>query len=319
VLSLIVPTFNKLPRLRLCLTSLEAQTLPHDAFEVIVVVDGSTDGTLEFLRSLRPTYELRVIAGPNGGRSVARNRGASAARSELLAFADDDVLLGPRFLEAHHARHASREGPLVVHGEIFQMPWLRFFADPTSGEFVAGLHEGSYPGLQQQRLSESDLLQRFGDVVVRRARVDRFEQAVRRMLLSRGGDRVAPWLGFTGGNVSVSKAAFWAVGGFDEALGRRWGCEDLELGYRLHGAGLEFVNEPGAPAYHLSHFRPGGQTEHRAAFAYFAAKHRDPVISLLDGFFHGEESIDSYIDRVRAASPSLASQKGSLAYVLTDH
>ena len=49
-ISVVIPTFNRCTLLRQCLDSLERQTLDHSAFEVIVVVDGSTDGTEAFLK-----------------------------------------------------------------------------------------------------------------------------------------------------------------------------------------------------------------------------------------------------------------------------
>ena len=72
--SIIIPTYNRAEKLRRCLEALSVQTQPAPDFEVVVVVDGSSDGTLEMLASFETSFELRVIQQPNAGQSVALNR-----------------------------------------------------------------------------------------------------------------------------------------------------------------------------------------------------------------------------------------------------
>ena len=98
-ISVIIPTFNRPCLLRNCLFALEQQTLPPGSFEVIVVDDGS-----QVPLSLDPAewlhaFTLRVIRQENTGPSGARNRGAEAARGDILAFTDDDCLPIPEWLE----------------------------------------------------------------------------------------------------------------------------------------------------------------------------------------------------------------------------
>jgi GT2 family glycosyltransferase len=94
-ISAIVPVRNGAQSLPALLRSLQAQTLPRERFEVIVVDNGSTDGTAEIAAS----YDTRVIEEPVANRSRARNRGAAAARSRLYAFTDADCVADPRWLE----------------------------------------------------------------------------------------------------------------------------------------------------------------------------------------------------------------------------
>jgi glycosyltransferase involved in cell wall biosynthesis len=104
-LSVIVPTFNRRALLEGCLKALEAQSFTD--FEVIVAVDGSTDGTVALLTTLerRSPYHLAVLALPNGGRSQARNAAIKAARGSVLVFCDDDVTFDIETLARHAAFH----------------------------------------------------------------------------------------------------------------------------------------------------------------------------------------------------------------------
>jgi len=103
--SVIVPTFNRRAMVREAVASVLSQTVRD--FELIVVDDGSEDGTAECLNREFGS-DLRLIRTENRGVAAARNTGAAAARGELLAFLDSDDLWRPRKLEAqleHFAAH----------------------------------------------------------------------------------------------------------------------------------------------------------------------------------------------------------------------
>lgn len=91
MVSVIIPTYNRASTLRRTVDSALAQT--YQPLEVIVVDDGSTDGTLEVLRSYGD--RIHAITQPNGGPSAARNTGAKAANGEWLAFLDSDDVWRP--------------------------------------------------------------------------------------------------------------------------------------------------------------------------------------------------------------------------------
>src|SRR5688572_14275047 len=88
-ISVIIPTFNRAGRVILAIDSVLNQDYPPEAMQVVVVDDGSSDGTVERLRS-RYGNRICVFEQPNQGPSAARNRGVEAARHRLVAFLDSD-------------------------------------------------------------------------------------------------------------------------------------------------------------------------------------------------------------------------------------
>ncbi|HEU4325429.1 MAG TPA: exopolysaccharide biosynthesis glycosyltransferase EpsD [Roseiflexaceae bacterium] len=131
-LSVIIPTYNRLDRLRRVLAALEHQTVEPECFEVVVVVDGSTDGTDTFLAGYGGPLRLTPVFQPNSGVAAARNNGVARASGELILFIDDDVVPAPDLLAEHLAAHERCPGPTVVLGpmltpEDFAMsPWVRW-------------------------------------------------------------------------------------------------------------------------------------------------------------------------------------------------
>jgi glycosyltransferase involved in cell wall biosynthesis/peptidoglycan/xylan/chitin deacetylase (PgdA/CDA1 family) len=100
-LSVIIPTYERCKNLTRCLRSLESQTLDASRFEVIVIVDGSDDGTIEFLEGYEPKFPLIHEWQTNSGQGAARNNGAGKASGNLFVFLDDDVIAGPALLQEH--------------------------------------------------------------------------------------------------------------------------------------------------------------------------------------------------------------------------
>ena len=93
--SVIVPVYNGAETLPACLRALQQQTLPADRYEVIVVDDGSTDGSADLARR----FGVQVISQENAGPAAARNRGVQAARGEILLFTDADCAPAPDWIE----------------------------------------------------------------------------------------------------------------------------------------------------------------------------------------------------------------------------
>jgi len=102
LISVVIPTYNRLRQLTTALDSVLAQS--YSNFEVIVVDDGSEDGTGQSVESLirsRPSTAptVRYVLQTNQGSSVARNRGIAEARGEWIAFLDSDDIWYPEKLE----------------------------------------------------------------------------------------------------------------------------------------------------------------------------------------------------------------------------
>ena len=95
--SVIIPTFNRKNFLFDILESLAKQTLPSDFFEVIVIDDGSIDGTGEIVEKTFP-FKMRYFWQSNQGDAAARNRGAQESEADILVFLDDDILVEPDYL-----------------------------------------------------------------------------------------------------------------------------------------------------------------------------------------------------------------------------
>src|SRR5579862_3767242 len=120
-ISVVIPTYNRREVVRGSLETLFRQSLPPSQFEIIVVVDGSTDGTADSLRSLNPPCRFRLIEQENRGPAGARNTGFRSAESELVLFLDDDMRCDPALLTAHIAAHRGPD-PTVAFGAIFLSP-----------------------------------------------------------------------------------------------------------------------------------------------------------------------------------------------------
>ena len=115
--SVIIPNYNYARTLGACLESVLTQT--HPPHEVIVVDDGSTDGSPGLARA----YPCTVIENAgNGGVSAARNRGAAAATGEILFFLDSDIALCPDALERAVALLRAEPELGCVHGLVDKVP-----------------------------------------------------------------------------------------------------------------------------------------------------------------------------------------------------
>jgi glycosyltransferase involved in cell wall biosynthesis len=214
VLSVVVPTMNKVDLLQRTLGALLAQEAgPGRIWEVIVVNDGSTDGTADYLArtrgdrlNLMPSLEV-VSPERNVGRARARNLGARQARGRYILFLDDDIVAPEGLLRAHLDLLEENPGhgtigrvvtsPEIIDGALFH------YLDSRG---VAKLPSGPAPG-------------RF----------------------------------FVTQNATVPRKEFLGVGGFDEGF-TGYGFEDMEVAFRLEDlAGVRFLTLPFPVPAHVHH------------------------------------------------------------------
>jgi GT2 family glycosyltransferase len=132
-ISVVIPTYQRRASLLRALAALSSQTVPPAEYEVVVAIDGSTDGTAEAVCSFPAPYRLRAVEQPNRGRAAARNAGIGAAQGELIVFLDDDMDAAPELLEAHWRAHAGSArktvlGPVPIVVETDAPPLVRYRA-----------------------------------------------------------------------------------------------------------------------------------------------------------------------------------------------
>ena len=130
--SVIVCTYNRRNLVLSTLASLRRQTLPYDQFEVIVVDNGSSDGTVNAVRTyvgaglyeqkkFEQTWRVQCLCEPQNGLAYARNTGILAASGEIAVFLDDDAIADPHFLE-HLSTAYGNTGAGAVGGRV-ELRW----------------------------------------------------------------------------------------------------------------------------------------------------------------------------------------------------
>ncbi len=115
LVSVIVPAYNVASKIQRCLTSLCKQTYPK--LEIIVIDDGSTDGTAEIIRNMAKRDErIRCITQKNKGVAAARNKGLEAAHGAYIAFCDGDDYVSPDYIGKLVECRKKRDADWVVSG-----------------------------------------------------------------------------------------------------------------------------------------------------------------------------------------------------------
>ncbi|HKT01479.1 MAG TPA: glycosyltransferase family 2 protein [Rugosimonospora sp.] len=264
--SVVIPTYNRAELLSHTLASLAGQDMPQDHFEVLVVDDGSSDHTRSTVEGFRDRLPVRYFFKPDEGyrAAEARNVGISAARGEICVFVDSGVMLHPGCLSAHVAAHRVATAPLAVCGYVYCFE----FGDANAASMRADIDVRD-PGGTIARLAAT---RRWLDV----------REAFYAKYTDDFADLPAPWLMFWTADASARTDLVRSVGMFDAGI-RQWGCDDLDLGYRLHRAGARVVLERRASAIHYPHEKDSHASMALAAAGhqYLARKYDAPIVQLL--------------------------------------
>ena len=102
MISIVIPTYNRLPILRKCLQALEQQDFAAAPYEIILVDDGSTDATLDWLEQHQAELpHLHQFERDHQGAAAARNFGVLQAHGDKIVFIDSDLVVMPSFLQEH--------------------------------------------------------------------------------------------------------------------------------------------------------------------------------------------------------------------------
>lgn len=201
LVSFVIPLFNNLALTRTCVASLQATLpagLPH---EIILVDDGSTDGTRDWLATLAAPFRV-VLNEHNAGYAVSNNRAVALARGDLLALLNNDLVLQAKWFERIVAAHRSLGARAGLVGNV-------------------------------QLDARTGVIDHTGIVINREGKPehDRAMPSWRECFLAR--IRRVPAV--TGACMILERRLWQQLGGFDEAYVN--GGEDIDLCFKARAAG----------------------------------------------------------------------------------
>lgn len=216
--SVIMPSYQTpAAMLARTLAALERQTYPRHLFEVVFVDDGSNPP----LRLPNSPLDIKIVRQERRGFGIARarNRGARAARHDILLFLDSDMLVEADWLLQHARWHHAVADALTVGRRA------NVAADDLDAHAI--------------RAQQGDLCAVFAGRSLDPPSAD--ANLLRTNGLTTRADDLFRVV--DGADFGIGKAFYWAIGGTDESFSR-WGMEDIELGYRAFAHGGLLVPMP---------------------------------------------------------------------------
>jgi glycosyltransferase involved in cell wall biosynthesis len=241
--SVIIPTYQRRDLVLAAVQSLLLQTIAP--LEIIVVIDGSTDGSADALRTVTSRVPIIVIEQKNAGAAAARNAGAQIAKGTVLLFLDDDMEADSAMIAEHLASHHAGADAVLGH-----MP---LHPDCNTNLIASGVAEWARERLERLSLPGANL--NLHDLLTGQLSV-----AAPVFQRTQGFDR-----------------RFTHNGAF--------GNEDVDFGIRLLRSGHDIRFNPAAisaqrysvtPAQHLRQWRQAGQAD-----VLFARKHPQDGLEIL--------------------------------------
>lgn len=147
-LSIVVPTHNRRDKLLRVLDGYNRQTARDRILEVLVVDDGSTDGTREAAQQAAAKLQIpiRHLWQECSGQAAARNHGIREAQGEIVLFGDDDIIPVPIYVEEHLAWHGNYPAPgdavlgrVLWSPEVNPTPFMRWLEQDSDSRMHRGL------------------------------------------------------------------------------------------------------------------------------------------------------------------------------------
>ncbi|MDR0506819.1 MAG: glycosyltransferase [Dysgonamonadaceae bacterium] len=274
-ISIVIATYNKKVYLERTLFNLNKQT--NINFEIIVVNDGSSDETRDFLNHIKTAYSLKIIHNDsNLGLAKSRNIGINKSTGSYILFLDDDIILNDRYIERLY--HDLKIYPTRIHaGNLYKI----------NIDFVL-------------ELFKNDTLHiRIDEKVIENINIDPIYEPLKIIGKNNNIDTIACWWGLvTGANICISKAQVIKIGMFDENF-VTWGPEDVDLCYRAFNNGIKLAYHDENKLFHLDHNRDS--TMMRNAMIKNAIKlvkkyNKTPEIEAYIKFFNGTISLNNFND-----------------------
>jgi len=223
--SVVIPTYNRKNTLKLVLDSLFRQNYPKNKYEIVVVDDGSSDGTKETIDKLKKKapVDLRYIKQERKGfrPGQAANLGAKNAKGKLLLFVWDDIVVIRDFIINHI--NAQKK------------------ADVVSG------YRAGYKSDRLYKLEEIKKINSGKVPIIKEFRDDLFNDASLNCSLT----NPKLWGVFVNGNFSIKEEIF-KKNRFDESF-VGYGEEDIEFAYRLYKQGYKIVLDKNCLGFHFHH------------------------------------------------------------------
>ncbi len=285
--SVIVPSYNACERLYLALEGFRYQNYPLNLFEIVVVDDGSKDGTCKMPKEQSYNFNLKVIElEKNIGRSKARNKAIIQAEGEILIFSDFDMIPDRDYIKSHVNSHKNKN--CVVIGPFNQRIISYYYKDfndylKRRSDLLASKQKLIPLAINQCHKPEVQQFVSAEDIKTGKFKKATFTQGTskwqRDIFKEHGNDLTSShfsWTLFVTANVSVGRKNVLDVGLFDENF-QGWGGEDWELGYRLYRLGLDFYYQPKAVSFHQEHPYSLSKRESssRKNSEYFSRKHQE--------------------------------------------
>jgi GT2 family glycosyltransferase/glycosyltransferase involved in cell wall biosynthesis len=262
--SIIIPVFNNLKYTRDCLAAIYENT-PEIPYEIIVVDNGSTDGTAGFLRQEAAEGRLQVLANPeNLGFARACNQGARTARGKHLVFLNNDTKVRPHWLAELVKSAQNDEKAGVVGAKLL-------YADDTV----------QHAGIVFDEDKKVYHLYRNFDKDHPAVNKEREYQAV------------------TAACALIKKKVFFEAGLFDERYLN--GFEDLDLCFRIREKGYKVIYNPKSEVYHFESRTPGRFAQEVKNSNLFLSIWYYEIISDQDRFFQ-EDKINKLFKQNREPS-----------------
>ncbi len=274
--SIVIPSYQSKKQLSNTLEALNRQIgISGDDFEVVVIDDGSTDGTGEVIKGIPKNYGFQYIyleRTPGSSRSKARNAGIMAAQGEIIVFLDADIIVKEDYI-------SKVDDYFKVNRDILLIGFRVMLTEEVTHEELSGTN-----ALKGEKF-----------------KINKFGKLELRHFLFEGSSynsrcNMYPWIHVFSCNMAVSKELLDRSGFFDENF-KGWGMEDVELGYRLYKCGAKIVISNKIEAFHQPHTPTGSSMskeerdkEIDTNTIYFINKHPgamdEPVPTILD-FFRG--------------------------------